>query len=147
MSAELDAEVAEKVMGWTDRVADYTAHHDIVLNRGTEKQMRIRIGPRKDESDTAFRRFAPSSDPVACSLVKARLREAGVEWLVHDHLSTGHKRGDRRWVNVKQTMSGPNRRGRDEFEGVVRGAPTEEEAIARFALACLAGDTKGRPQA
>lgn len=81
-----------------------------------------------------------SSDPAACALLKAWLRGKGIEWMIHDHFAV--KKGHR-WVNIKQTMApqggsnggGKRRTGREKFEGVVRGAPTEEEAVARFARA------------
>jgi hypothetical protein len=124
---ELDAQVAEKVMGWR-RTEDrhlFSRTCFVGSNGGHWCEPKF------------------SSDPAACTLIKKRLREAGVEWLTHDFLRKLMPRkiqGNRRWVNVKLTMSGPNR---DEF--VVRGAENEEEAVARFALACaeagLLGET------
>ena len=127
----LDAEVAERVLGQTAecpgdsdaamRMADYyddpTIPAWICRECGTHA-----TGGSSDPIAVQHPRnvLRYSSDPVACALVKARLRDAGIEYVIS-------------WDRAEKLTSV----GIHSLDDSDVSAPTEEEAVCRFALALV----------
>jgi hypothetical protein len=130
MNRKLDAEVAEKVMGWKP----YAPRHDHNGFDGRDITVRYEAGVGNVGSCGGLcegvAQVEPphySSDPQSCAKLKARLREFGIRFYIGS-LEEG-------WGCWEQSgrLSADSSFGKSIF--LIGPEPTEELAVAMFALA------------